>query len=86
MALNISDFSRHAKTQKDQAVGQALGLTGFMTLFSIVAVAVTTVASGAESVVGDFRNAERVVDVGDPSRFSAPPRSAAFLKSSPRSA
>ena len=66
MALNISDFSRHAKTQKDQAVGQALGLTGFMTLFSIVAVAVTTVASGAESVVGDFRNAERVVDVGDP--------------------
>jgi len=68
MALNISDFSRHAKTQKDQAVGQALGLAGFMTLFSIVAVAVTTVASGAESVVGaDFRNAaDRVVDVGDP--------------------
>ena len=65
MALNISDFSRHAKTQKDQAVGQALGLAGFMTLFSIVAVAVTTVASGAESVVGAGA-ADRVVDVGDP--------------------
>ena len=37
--------------------GAPLGLTGFMTLFSIVAVAVTTVASGAESVVNDFRNA-----------------------------
>ena len=52
-----------------------------MTLFSIVAVAVTTVASGAESVVGDFRNAERVVDVGDPVALLGSAAFAAFLKS-----
>ena len=82
MALNISDFSRHAKTQKDQAVGQALGLTGFMTLFSIVAVAVTTVASGAESVVGDFRNTNASSTSATVARLRRSPR----LKSSPRSA
>ena len=64
MALNISDFSRFAKTQQDQAFGQAFGLAGFMTLFSLVAVAVTTAASGAEAVVG--AGAVPNVDVGDP--------------------
>ena len=64
MALNISDFSRFSRTQKDQALGQAFGLVGFMTLFSLVAVAVTTVASGAEAVVGAGAGAN--IDVGDP--------------------
>ena len=64
MALNISDFSRFAKTQKDQATGQALGLAGFMTVFSVVAVAVTTVASGVPTIVGF--GPVPLIDVGDP--------------------
>jgi len=70
MALNISDFSRFAKTQKDQAFGQTLGLAGFMTLFSVVAVAVTTVASGVPSIVGGGGKIPSV-DVGDPTALLA---------------
>ena len=70
MALNISDFSRFAKTQKDQAFGQTLGLAGFMTLFSVVAVAVTTVASGVPSIVGGAGQIPSV-DVGDPTALLA---------------
>ena len=71
MALNISDFSRFAKTQKDQAFGQTLGLAGFMTLFSVVAVAVTTVASGVPTIVGGGGYGIPSVDVGDPTALLA---------------
>lgn len=42
MALNICDFTRFARTQRDQVVGQALGLPLPMALFAFIGVAVTS--------------------------------------------
>ena len=42
VALNIPDFTRYAKSQKSQALGQALGLPPAMTLYSFIGVAVTS--------------------------------------------
>jgi NCS1 family nucleobase:cation symporter-1 len=42
LALNIPDFSRYARSQRDQALGQALGLPAAMALFSFIGVAVTS--------------------------------------------
>jgi NCS1 family nucleobase:cation symporter-1 len=42
LSLNIPDFTRYAASQKDQAVGQALGLPATMGLFSFIGVAVTS--------------------------------------------
>ncbi len=42
LSLNIPDFTRYAKTQKDQLIGQAIGLPTFMTLFAFIGVAVTS--------------------------------------------
>jgi nucleobase:cation symporter-1, NCS1 family len=42
VALNIPDFTRYAKSQRDQMLGQALGLPTTMTLYSFIGVAVTS--------------------------------------------
>jgi nucleobase:cation symporter-1, NCS1 family len=42
LSLNIPDFSRYARTQRDQIVGQALGLPLTMALYSFIGVAVTS--------------------------------------------
>jgi nucleobase:cation symporter-1, NCS1 family len=42
LALNIPDFSRHARSQRDQVLGQALGLPATMGLFAFIGVAVTS--------------------------------------------
>jgi len=42
VALNIPDFTRYAKSQRAQAVGQALGLPAAMTIYSFIGVAVTS--------------------------------------------
>jgi len=42
VALNIPDFTRYAKSQRAQMVGQALGLPTAMTLYSFIGVAVTS--------------------------------------------
>jgi len=42
VALNIPDFTRYAKSQRAQALGQALGLPPAMTLYSFIGVAVTS--------------------------------------------
>ena len=42
LSLNIPDFSLYAKTQRDQIVGQALGLPLTMALFAFIGVAVTS--------------------------------------------
>ncbi len=42
LSLNIPDFTRYARSQKDQIVGQALGLPTTMTLFAFIGVAVTS--------------------------------------------
>ncbi len=47
LSLNIPDFSRYAYSQRDQALGQALGLPTTMALFSFIGIAVT----GATAVI-----------------------------------
>jgi NCS1 family nucleobase:cation symporter-1 len=42
VALNIPDFTRYAKGQKEQVLGQAMGLPTTMTLYSFIGVAVTS--------------------------------------------
>jgi nucleobase:cation symporter-1, NCS1 family len=42
LSLNIPDFTRYARSQKDQMIGQALGLPPTMALFSFIGVAVTS--------------------------------------------
>jgi NCS1 family nucleobase:cation symporter-1 len=41
MALSIPDFSRHARSQRDQVLGQAIGLPITMALFAFIGAAVT---------------------------------------------
>jgi NCS1 family nucleobase:cation symporter-1 len=45
VALNIPDFTRYAKSQRAQMVGQALGLPTAMTLYSFIGVAVTSASA-----------------------------------------
>ena len=42
LSLNIPDFTRYARSQKDQVMGQALGLNTTMPLFAFIGVAVTS--------------------------------------------
>jgi nucleobase:cation symporter-1, NCS1 family len=42
LSLNIPDFSRYAKSQRDQIIGQTLGLPLTMALYSFIGVAVTS--------------------------------------------
>ena len=42
LSLNIPDFTRYAKSQRSQALGQALGLPATMTGFAFIGVAVTS--------------------------------------------
>ena len=42
LSLNIPDFTRYARSQKDQMVGQAIGLLTTMPLFSFVGLVVTS--------------------------------------------
>src|SRR5215831_11317781 len=42
LSLNIPDFTRYARSQRDQALGQALALPPAMGLFSFIGVAVTS--------------------------------------------
>jgi NCS1 family nucleobase:cation symporter-1 len=42
VALNIPDFTRYARSQRAQVVGQVLGLPSTMTLYSFIGVAVTS--------------------------------------------
>jgi NCS1 family nucleobase:cation symporter-1 len=44
LALNIPDFSRYARSQRDQVVGQMVGLPTTMGLYSFIGVAVTSAA------------------------------------------
>jgi NCS1 family nucleobase:cation symporter-1 len=45
LSLNIPDFSRYAASQRDQIVGQALGLPLAMAFYSFIGVAVTSATS-----------------------------------------
>lgn len=50
LSLNIPDFTRYAKSQRDQVLGQAIGLPATMTLFAFIGVAVT---SSTEVIYGE---------------------------------
>jgi nucleobase:cation symporter-1, NCS1 family len=45
VALNIPDFTRYARSQRDQVLGQAIGLPSAMTLYSFIGVAVTSASA-----------------------------------------
>jgi NCS1 family nucleobase:cation symporter-1 len=65
VALNIPDFTRYARSQRDQVIGQALGLPTTMALFAFIGIAVTaaTVVIFGEPIwepvtlIGRFDNA-----------------------------
>ena len=42
LSLNIPDFTRYAKSQKSQMIGQAIGLPPSMIIFSFIGIAVTS--------------------------------------------
>ena len=42
LSLNIPDFTRYAKSQKAQVMGQIIGLPPSMTLFAFIGVVVTS--------------------------------------------
>ena len=56
MALSIPDFSRFARSQRDQIIGQAVGLPGTMALFAFIGAVVTN----ATAVVFGARIADPV--------------------------
>ncbi len=45
LSLNIPDFTRYAKTQESQMVGQALGLPVAMTLYTFIGIACTSAST-----------------------------------------
>ena len=46
LSLNMPDFTRFGRSQRQQAIGQALGLPTTMTVFPLIAVLVTSATSG----------------------------------------
>src|SRR6202021_1689222 len=45
LSLNIPDFTRYAKSQDSQIIGQAFGLPVAMTLYSFIGIAVTSASA-----------------------------------------
>jgi NCS1 family nucleobase:cation symporter-1 len=66
LALNIPDFTRFARTQKDQAIGQAIGLPGPMALLALVSVVVTssTVISYGHAIWDPVRLSANIGGIG----------------------
>ena len=64
LSLNIPDFSRYARSQRDQMLGQALGLPPTMALYSFIGVAVTsaTVVIYGKADLGPGRSSSREFD------------------------
>lgn len=51
LSLNIPDFTRYARSQRDQTLGQALGLPTTMLLFAFIGIAVT---SASPAIFGEM--------------------------------
>ncbi len=62
LALNIPDFTRHARSQKDQFLGQLVGLPIPMALFAFIASAVTsaTIVIYGEAIWDPIQLAEKM--------------------------
>ena len=63
LSLNIPDFTRYAKSQKDQIIGQAIGLPTTMTLFAFISVAVTAATT---VIFADPETGELAAAIADP--------------------
>jgi len=78
LSLNIPDFTRFGRGQREQALGQALGLPTTMIAFSAMAVVITSASSALlpGAAVSDLWNPEHVLGVmtsGEtPAGLSAP--------------
>ncbi len=92
LSLNIPDFSRYACTQRDQVVGQAIGLPPTMALYSFIGVAVTSATTiiYGETDLGPRRVAHPVQEtpscsLSQCSRFASPrlPRTSPPTSSAP---
>lgn len=72
LALNIPDLTRHAKGQKDQFLGQLIGLPIPMALFACIASAVTsaTIVIYSEAIWDPIQLAERMGGLSASSRSS----------------
>jgi NCS1 family nucleobase:cation symporter-1 len=88
LALNIPDFTRFARSQKDQLVGQAIGLPPMMGLIALASVITTSATSVAiygraiwdpvelaGTLAGPFVLLGLVVIASTPSRATSPPTS-----------
>ncbi|MBB5443759.1 MULTISPECIES: NCS1 family nucleobase:cation symporter-1 [unclassified Paraburkholderia] len=66
LALNIPDFTRFAKTQRDQMVGQTIGLPVPMALLSVISVVVTsaTVVIYGKAIWDPIDLASRMTGIG----------------------
>ncbi|MDK8874566.1 MULTISPECIES: NCS1 family nucleobase:cation symporter-1 [Paracoccus] len=66
LALNIPDFTRHARSQKDQFLGQLIGLPLPMALFAFISAAVTsaTIVIYGEAIWDPIQLTERMGGVG----------------------
>ena len=50
VSLNIPDFTRYAKSQRDQALGQAIGLPFTMALYAFIGIAVTLATGNGDPI------------------------------------
>lgn len=67
LALNIPDFTRYAKSQRDQIVGQAAGMPTTMGLYAFIGVAVTSVSTVIFNVKDPIWDPEEVLErIGNP--------------------
>lgn len=66
LALNIPDFTRHARSQKDQLIGQLIGLPLPMALFAFISAAVTsaTLVIYGEAIWDPIKLTERMGGFG----------------------
>lgn len=66
LALNIPDFTRHARSQRDQFLGQLIGLPLPMALFAFISAAVTsaTVVIYGEAIWDPIKLSERMGGFG----------------------
>lgn len=69
LSLNIPDFTRYARSQRDQVLGQAVGLPTTMALYSFIGAAVT---SAAVIIYPDVPEKELWEPINLISRFSNP--------------
>ncbi len=54
LSLNIPDFSRYARKQSDQVIGQIIGLPSTMALYAFIGIAVTSATASMPIVIAKY--------------------------------